>query len=72
MSIFSRVKERLMLPAIETALKLLERIAIALEALAKPRAGCTAVNENQNPPTKCLAQVGHSGMHSNGDGSIRW
>jgi len=72
MSLFSRVKERLMMPAIDTALKLLERIAVALEALVKPHPICTAVNVIHHPQTKCMGQVGHSGMHSNADGSIRW
>ena len=57
---------------VEKALELLERMAEALEQLAKPRVTCASINSNQDPPTRCLGQIGHSGMHSNADGSIRW
>ncbi len=59
---------------VEKALGLLERMAVALETLAKDRGTCTATNSltDDVPAAQCARRVGHSDLHSTSDGSIRW
>lgn len=72
-ALFDKGKEIIMyVKLVEKALELLERMALALETLARDRGTCSSKNENQNPPTNCMNRIGHNGMHSSADGSIRW